>query len=77
MIIYQIILPFSVNEHKELSIKDKDYMKVIQIPHINSSLKIKSIYAAIAANSTSSLKSLSFNLLFGLMPDTQINRSSR
>ena len=30
-----------------------------------------------AANSTSSLTSLSFNLLFGFMPDTQINRSSR
>jgi len=33
-------------------------------------------HAAMAANSKSSLTSLSFNLLFSFMPDTQINRSS-
>jgi len=44
----------------------------------NSPLKIYYMsHAAMAANSTSSLTSLSFNLLFGFMPDTQINRSSR
>ena len=46
--------------------------------HNNSPLKIYYMsHAAMAANSTSSLTSLSFNLLFGFMPDTQINRSSR
>jgi hypothetical protein len=45
---------------------------------INSPLKIYYMsQAALAANSMSSLTSLSFNLLFGLMPDTQINRSSK
>ena len=44
----------------------------------NSSLKIRLIsnigYAAIAANSISSLTSLSFKSLFGLIPDSAINR---
>ncbi len=34
-------------------------------------------YAAITANSMSSLKSLSFKLRLGLIPDTSINLSSR
>jgi hypothetical protein len=42
---------------------------------INRSLKTDRSYAAIAANSMGSLTSLSFHLLLGLMPDTQINLS--
>ena len=49
-----------------------------EVSYNNSPLKIYYMsHAAMAANSTSSLTSLSFNLLFGFMPDTQINRSSR
>ena len=40
MIIYQIILPCSVNEHKEIFLKNNDDLKIIRIPHLEKFSKV-------------------------------------